>query len=610
MVGNYSVALGQGYFNRINGVSFKLLQVCVLAAWICEGRRHDGDFQEAHDRGVLFKLADPGKLFIEGRHIIIPFRIELDRLFQPFQVGRDNLHHIHRAISYDIPEVRDIDKDLPMLKRFQRHIQQLGVHLNHTEATLRSFLQKKQQRHVGFGKHSKRGLLNVVGKVSSYLFGTATQEQIDTINKHVTRLETLTETERRTLNLHSRILKEDHALLHKLGKGLQTLSQSVIHSMIKFGRMENSMYWDIQIIDALLELAIGVDAVARDTGDLKDGLESMFQGTLDERLVEDDTLLNLLTDHSIPQHELLVPAKSEYLEFHRDSARVDFTFRSVRELIFYILLPLKNDVENVFELYKITALPMHLRTDTTISIELPDKFLAISENRMHHFTLQTLDDCREVLNVWLCPPIMPIFTPMTPSCAYTIFTKSDKAEKLCRKTVSKTFVPHYQFLGQAAWGFSLPTAETFQLLCENRTGMTSATLNLQGRGVFKLRKGCSAYSKHVTIPKHATHTIDHVVHTYSNHILNSSFPLSDLQFSFINSTFQLPHLANVTYSEDLVGLLHSIPAQPMKENILRYGPAMTVLVALLILAAIFCLKCGCLKKCAGCGCKWNAAARE
>ena len=181
---------------------------------------------------------------------------------------------------------------------------------------------------------------------------------------------------------------------------------------------------------------------------------------------------------------------------------------------------------------------------------------------------------------------------------------------MCRKIISITFLPHYSYLGTASWAFSIPTAEQFQLLCENRTGMTSSTLNLQGRGVFKLRKGCSAYSKHVTIPKHATHTVDHIVTNYSNQIFNGSFPMSDLQLSFINETFQLPHLANVTYSQDLVGLLHSIPAQPVKEYVLRYGPAMTVLVALLILVAVLCLKWGCQKKCAGCGCNKNNAARE
>ena len=110
-----------------------------------------------------------------------------------------------------------------------------------------------------------RGAINFVGSIANTLFGTATQEQIDLIHDKLSVLESLTEDERRLLNVHSRILNLTLTDLTKVNLAITKLQQA---SRIT-ERMLNSMYTDIShngkvlmTLESLLHVQLALSTIA------------------------------------------------------------------------------------------------------------------------------------------------------------------------------------------------------------------------------------------------------------------------------------------------------------------------------------------------------------
>ena len=438
-------------------------------------------------------------LMITGNQYIVPFMIPLDDIYAPIVRAKTLISQIIHHVDY-------LKENEFMVKLMKPHIYEIQKKITDLHYSLNDFLTHILGYDLNKTKRTRkiRGAFNILGSLANTLFGTATQDQIDYIHDRLHSVETLTEQEREMLNIHSQAINVtmiDLKNVHKVIVKLEKVSNAT-------AKMINSMYIDIReseqaqiVLESVTHVQLVLSTIAADHVKLRIGLEEMLQSYLSPNVITNDLLLSLLEEISGKMTGLLFPPTAEFLGLHRAAIRVFYKKTALPGLNFYLLIPLRGNPTDTYNVFRMTSLPYPVpNTDSFMIHEPSKKYLVISEYRTSYFLADNFDTCRRHEALLICPPLGPIYTSTIECCELAIFLQKPSASSLCQKFILKRFPPVF-IRNNNGWTFATDTPLDITLNCIKNNTVPKVQHTISGTGKLDVGPGCSVHSKTFSLPE-------------------------------------------------------------------------------------------------------------
>ena len=477
-----------------SGNAMNIFQILCVGLALASGPRQETPIRAGLSYSPAFRV------LLTARQYIVPFILRFRDVQKPLIKARNMTANIAWNVNHMNSSYRVVSSLQKTLRNFDAEFQKMFVDMN-------DFLEYLIGRNPYSEVRSKRGALNFMGSLSNMLFGTATQDQIDTIHNKLQAMEILSEKERNMLNLHSSTLNMTIRNMRSMRSALSRLEQasSLSHKIIReFSIRTLQIEGEQRMTEALMNLELALIDISNDHMNIKLGLEEMLQTHVSPMIVPNTILLSLLKAASVRLPGLLFPALPEYLSLYRQAIRV--TSRPTtfpRSYNFYITIPLRGDPADIFDVFQIDSLPYQVpHTDSFVYYKAVKKYLAMSENRNKYFLINDFDHCRKHDNLYICPPLGPVYDAQVDTCESALFLNKPAAANLCKPIYTKSFSPIF-IHNQGTWVFSTSTPLTLTLNCPtNPVSKMQQVVN--GTGLISLGRGCSAHSQVLILPAHDT----------------------------------------------------------------------------------------------------------
>ena len=429
--------------------------------------------------------------------------INLDDIYEPISRART-------IIAQIIYNVDHIENNL-IMKLIKQHVFEFDRKFHLLQYQMNDYLTHILGYNLNDPTHSRkpRGAANFIGSIANTLFGTATQGQIDYIHDRLESIESLTEQERKLLNVHSSIinvtlkdLTNVHHALDKLEKASKLTEQFLNKMSLDIHFVEENMI----ALETLLHLQLALSTISADHVNFRIGLQTMLETYISPNIITNAMLLSILDELSANVPGLLFPPKPDFLGLHRNSIRVinkmNKKLSVLKGLCFYLLIPLKGHPSDTFNVFGMDSLPYPIINTDAFILHKPSKnYLVISESHMSYFLTNDFDLCRKFESLLICPPLGPIYHTDTNCCEIDVFLERDSASTSCEKLIVKTFKPVF-IKTNKGWTFSTSTPIDVTLNCPDQSLKPRHTL--KGIGNIHVNPGCSLHSNTFSLPTYST----------------------------------------------------------------------------------------------------------
>ena len=452
---------------------------------------------------------------LTGNVYVVPFVLHLQDLYAPIVKAQEltskilaTVHHIEPVkILTDVRQIDQAKKNV-IVELVTTHLNDINKKFQELHYSLNDFLmhilgynwnQSAPVRHP-------RGAINFIGSLSNTLFGTATQSQVDKIHEHLHTLDDVSENERKLLNVHSHVLNitlldltSVHDAIDKLQKA-SDLTEKIFSRIIgDINQNENK----IILLESLLHVQLVLSSLSTEHMNLKIGIQEMIESTVSPYIVTNTLLLGLLRDISEKTSSLLFPPSPEFLGLHTTAIRVIFKRTALQGLNFYLLIPLKGNLVDTFDVFEMASLPYPIPKSELFMLYNPNKkYLVISSSRLYYYMVNDFDVCRKNNQLLICPPIQQIYTSSTECCELAIFLQRKTSSSLCQKFLLKQFPPIF-IKGEQGWTYSTSAPLDITLNCKNMS-VHKIRHTLVGTGNLEVGQGCRLYSDAFTLPDYST----------------------------------------------------------------------------------------------------------
>ena len=190
--------------------------------------------------------------------------------------------------------------------------------------------------------------------------------------------------------------------------------------------------------------------------------------------------------------EPIFPLSEQFLHVLYECIRVINMPHS--NLSFALAITLMGDPRVNLEVYDVISLPHPVSAELAISFSDLPKLFAINDDRTLYVETDSLDDCRNFEDKFLCPISAPIYRENIKSCVFSHFVreKTDRCQKHFCKMSKRTQIVQTA----VGWLYSAPNPLKIRVTCPEDT----KDLNInRGSGVLNIPEYCKAISKEFLI---------------------------------------------------------------------------------------------------------------
>ena len=409
-------------------------------------------------------------------------------------------HTFHNGTD-DIPFQ---DMSTAMNSQMRLHVNFLLKDLNEKKLILTEFLES-----IGKPKPSraKRGMIDGGGQILKWLFGVATDRDLDSTQDLLDEVNKITEATRVEVNLHSQILNstamnfekiDDH--IYKLTACLKNV-QDGIHSLS--GVVENNREHAHSIIHAVImtnNLAYASSAISDLSSEfinLKLGLDKFTTGYLSSDIIPPATILDLMQHITAKNLKPIYPATAEYLPILYRVIRVEAL--PFKPLTFVISIPLTGDPPIKFDMYEIFNMPHPINAQITMTYSNLPKYLAVSDDRRLYQEFETMEGCRVHDTYYLCRTDLPIYRDDAPSCALDLFRGN--SDRSCNKHFGGPLTRPQLIKTDIGWLYSFSAPTNLSITCPYNTSIIQVP---RGSGKLELGVSCKISDHKFLIPSEAS----------------------------------------------------------------------------------------------------------
>ena len=348
-------------------------------------------------------------------------------------------------------------------------------------------------------RREKRAYINVIGDLSKTLFKTATEADIEEIHDNFDKIQEMSEDQRRQINVHTTILNNTIRDVTRINKAIQSLTTTndLLKNIVKANEHEIvhiTTFTKQLSIKSSLNLAF--TELSNDFRDFTYGIDKLFNLYPAHEVISNKLFEELLAGAALARGGLIFPTTSEFIAVYRDLCTVIPKYsESERKLIFYLNIPLRDEVSNPYELYKVHSIPILIKSNLTafMQYEKSKPYIAISENRHYYTTLNDINNCKRRENLLICKHTSPIYKDSTDNCEYRTFM--NRESQFCKETILNNFQPTFIPINNF-YIYSTPKILQLTIVCPDRT-VTQLT-NLTG--TLQVNRNCDIHSEYFTIP--------------------------------------------------------------------------------------------------------------
>ena len=536
------------------------------------------------DYGILFK--DNGDISISGKEYIVLLDINVDSLLESLQPISRTIRNIKRGVSdeiyaFDQLKPRRGNKALPF-NEDETKIRRQDVEYNDTKiySDITNTLTSSLQQHLKFlvsdiqnrqsevedflrslGKYNvenknstrtKRGLCNGCGSILSYVLGLSTEAELADTNEALTRYQDLSETIRKTVNMHTKIIKQSEVQIGKIESNVNRISTCLIQveqdmsvlnrHLQRVEQVEYTLAHSVTMINSITYTSQAISDMANTFTNIKLGLEEMSQGRLSTHLMPPDIVLNIVQEIINKNLRAMFPATAEYLELWYAYIKIIPLPHST--LSFAISFPLEGDPHLNLKLYKIISLPHPISKDITLNYKNIPTYLAVSEDHTLYMEMNSINMCKRHNDKYICPIETPIYKEPAQSCALALFKNKD-SNKICNKFFGPRLQKPIVIKAEGTWIYA--TNQAFELILNCPTFTNTLTIQI-GSGTLNIEPNCRLTSKYFIIPS-SLETHGHNIEKKFGLIHKFNLTLSDVELKGIvalNSTPLLSELMAVS----------------------------------------------------------------
>ena len=363
----------------------------------------------------------------------------------------------------------------------------------------------------------KRGLINVLGEISSLLIGTATQRQIDEIHQVITSQNTFKKETLDQLNLHSHILNEtiaDLASLHSIAN--QTAN--ALNALQIAHRESTLISFKIQILLSILnELDINLNIVRSDYNNIVHGISDFLDGYPSTHIISDKLFLSLLSEAAQRGNGLLFPQQYNNLPLYRKTSKIFTRSDDFGSYFFYLTIPLASHTYGSFNVYEVNSLPLPIPNSTQFIQYIKDaRYLAVSEDGDRFLLMDNTDNCIKHSKTLICHPESPIMTKDANNCMFAVFTSQPK--NTCNKILLTKFSPIFIRVNNG-YLYATDSPLNLRISCNRKK---NTIVKISNSGFLEMDDECFISSETFSVPSHMSMMLNEI-----------NVPLNDQGFSYI-----------------------------------------------------------------------------
>ncbi|XP_046574034.1 uncharacterized protein LOC124282108 [Haliotis rubra] len=371
----------------------------------------------------------------------------------------------------------------------------------------------------------KRSLLLFVGKALSFLFGTVSDEDLESIKRNVHNLATnqarlahVVQEGLTILNVSRVQIGENRHAINEIVDSLQQIDNTIQnvtdHFQVRIDNMEWAVKTYLQIELVIEELRQTIETLTNYLEHLHLQLNMLSLGHMSPSTITPTQLLTILREvkiHLPPRFKLAGDPENELWDFYRTLKCTTLLYDN--KIVVVVSLPLL-DLDGHVEIYQAHNLPVPILANEIdnpanslhnliAKYKLEASLIAVNTKRTKYMLLKDTEKhgCTASL-VGYCQiqsPAYPInFSQL---CIVSLFMKNEqKVKKFCRTEVMpQTILPLAEYLTTGQWVIATRERLDFTIVCESDVRRPSALTARPPLGVIRLEESCSASNDYLTL---------------------------------------------------------------------------------------------------------------
>ena len=448
---------------------------------------YSSDPTDAVKNGVIVKQI--GRLSFYNAQYIIPMR-----LYKTQIVGQYEELHAQFMALYELMDQGEqsnmtdslVDIILSELSQFKHdYFNSLSYVTNLFKWTVNSDYKPRR----------KRGVVNGMGELSRYLFGTGMDADVQRLNMSLSKLYENSRAQDVEINLHKKFLEISTDKISKLGIVQAKLTKLVIDlsdQLEKFNNMTQILEQNLYNSNAFSSLILALLNLNQKTLVLKSGIESMMYGELSPSIIDNESLQQLLQIIQDKGHTIVMNNQNMPLSFYYKVANVKAIIESdFSAILFLVAFPVIYDHAEVFDLKSVESLYMQSSIQNLYTRYKIPKYLALSKQGWYA-EFEDLSHCQKVKSAHVCPVERSLNRDPNDSCQLRLINNIVPFEPTCNMEVSHLKQPIFKYMKEF-WYYAIPTPVKLTITCKDnywKKWVEVKNMTLQGSGKIKIIHGC------------------------------------------------------------------------------------------------------------------------
>ncbi|XP_023216890.1 uncharacterized protein LOC111619421 [Centruroides sculpturatus] len=374
----------------------------------------------------------------------------------------------------------------------------LNYHKKYKEIKTLITLQPSQKK--------RTGLIDAGGKILKFLFGTATSEDIKTLNDKISKVN-----HRNEGIIH--LLRSQTTLLNDI-LNISKTNRHQIYVLFKrqesFRELMNLYRYELAFEIILRMIEFSIQEFHFQLVELREAIDILEQGRLSIYFISREIMLRTLRDIQLQLPEgyvMIEPIKPDTL-FKYYQWITTIVVALPGKLRIFAKIPLITR-SGYFDMYEIVKFPTYIPTlKTFFQFQTEYPIIALSMDRQSYMLLQRfeLTMCK-IDHFPICSLNIPIQRFPQESCEYALFNEIETQVKdLRNRQIVARYAPIFKKIDrQGTWIYFTPKPLTITIRCPTRPQKSpyiSTTHKLNNTGIINLPNACTGYLPGIILTSH------------------------------------------------------------------------------------------------------------
>ena len=448
---------------------------------------------DSHKNGILTK--DMGSLALFNSQYVFPLRLYEDELLGHFAEIHLQFVKLYNAI-FEKSQNNDTD---PVMQLLLNELELWKHDYYHSLTVVKNLFRWSIPVHEPH--RLKRGAFNGGGYLLKLLIGTATEDDVNLLDKSVNKLIATSKLHEMEINLHSHIINVTTTKINNIQAIQNKLEKVVTQLNANIDNLDNFtdvLQTDLYDSNAFASLILALLQINQKVSLIKKGITTMMSGVLAPEIVDTETLQEFLAVIK-KKHFLLFDADDISLSFFYDTATVHSMYdHKSNSILFLVSFPINILYSQPFSLKEVSPILLESNIPNIFTqLDVP-KYLAINANG-NYFEKQDLLDCTKWQHVHICPLRKGLQTNQNNSCTLSKINNIKPSAAVCNTRLIKVQQPIFT-LHDNYWYYASTVNFTLHIHCldiyyESWTHVDNVTI--MGTGRIKINHGCVASSEHI-----------------------------------------------------------------------------------------------------------------